>query len=68
MTDQLLAFDVGFWAHEASALAHRQAVDEAVAIAAFATATFPAEPDSHDWLRISWSRDFSRSLYMSGGI
>jgi len=46
MTDQaLLARDVGFMEHEAPALAHGQAVNEAVAIAAFATATFPASPD-----------------------
>lgn len=46
MKEPLLAYDVGFWEHEASALAHRQAVDEAVAIAAFATATFPANPNA----------------------
>jgi len=44
--EPLLAYDVGFGEHEASALAHRQAVDEAVAIAAFATATFPANPNA----------------------
>ncbi|MBK5956611.1 hypothetical protein CCR92_21855 [Rhodospirillum rubrum] len=46
MTDQALrARDVGFLEHEAPALAHGQAVSDAVAIAAFATATFPASPD-----------------------